>query len=559
MKKIREHHSETYNDEDEIDIKEIFSTLLQYKKSIIFFTIFAAIIASYRAYFTPSVYEASAILKISTEQGYSPYNDFLSNSIEMDIDQIESETVVFESYDIAKKAIEKLNIGTRYFTEKRMRIIELYKNSPFVVTSEFLDPELYDTMFKLVPVDENKFRLVIEAPSVGLLDSIISFIVPPEKEEEEEPPIVYDKVHTFSEKIDTEWFSLSVQKIYKLKDQKYAFSIVPNEEMIDFVQGGVSASSLSKFGNILEVSFIDNVPMRATDIVNRVAESYIENSLDLKSESARKQLHFIDKQLEAIDKALKGSAEELQRYKVTNVVVDLSEKAQMTASKLSELQSKLYEINMDIDIMESILNHIKTQKDISSINMDYSLQASLAINSMLEDLQTAITKYATLSVNYTEKHPEIIVAKRQIESLKKSLREALANSLRTIKNRKSRLLGVIDEQKGTMKSFPGQEQELGQLTRSFMVNEKIYSFLLEKRAETAIMESSTISNTRIIDKARSPGGMIKPKRKLIVLVGLILGFILGVAQAFLRDFLDNSIKTSEDIEKLTHIPLYAIT
>ena len=233
MKKISEHHKEIYHDEDEIDIKEIFSTLMQYKKSILLITILAAIFASYRAYFTPSVYESTAILKIATEQGYNPYNDFLNSSMEMNIDEIESETIVLESYDIAKRTIEKLNIGTRYFTEKRMRTIELYKNSPFVVTSEFMGPELYDTLFKLIPIDEEKFRLIIEAPKIGLLDSIITYFLPPD--EEEEPLVVYDKIHSFSEKINSEWFSLSVQKIFTLKDQDYAFSIVPNEEMIYFV------------------------------------------------------------------------------------------------------------------------------------------------------------------------------------------------------------------------------------------------------------------------------------------------------------------------------------
>ncbi len=555
MKQLSGYHSETHHEEDEIDIKEIFYTLMQYKKSIILITLLAATIASYHAYFSPSIYKSSATLKIATEQGY---DNFLNTPMGMGVDEIESETLVVKSYDIAKKTIEKLNIGTRYFTEQRMKTIELYKNSPFVVTSEFLDPELYNTIFKIIPIDQDKFRLTIETPPINLLDNIIAFIIPP-KIGEEELPIAYNKIHTFSEKIDSEWFSLSVQKIYILKDQNYAFSIIPNEKMVNFVQARVSASSLSKFGNILEISFVDNVPMRATEIVNKVAESYIENGLDLKSESARKQLHFIDEQLKAIDKALKGSSEKLEKYKVTNIVVDLSGKAQMTASKLSGLQSKLYEINMDISIMEGILSHIKTQKDISSINMDYSPQTNPMVNTILKDLQTAITRYITLTVNYTDEHPEIIVTKRQIRSLKKSLRNALSDSLRNLKDRKIGLLSIIDEEEGTMKSFPSQEQELGQLTRSFMINEKIYSFLLEKRAETAIVESSTISNTRIIDKARGPGGLIKPKRKMIVLVGLILGFILGVAQAFLRDFLDNTIKTSDDIEKFTNVPLYGIT
>ncbi len=95
----------------------------------------------------------------------------------------------------------------------------------------------------------------------------------------------------------------------------------------------------------------------------------------------------------------------------------------------------------------------------------------------------------------------------------------------------------------------------GQLQRKFSVNEKIYSYLLEKRSETAILKAATVSKNRIIDTALLPGAPIKPKRKLIVLVGMILGLIVGIALAFLRAFLDDRIKGEEDISHATNVPL----
>ena len=89
----------------------------------------------------------------------------------------------------------------------------------------------------------------------------------------------------------------------------------------------------------------------------------------------------------------------------------------------------------------------------------------------------------------------------------------------------------------------------GQLQRKFSVNEKIYSYLLEKRSETAILKAATVSKNRIIDTALCPEEPIKPKRKLIVLVGMILGLIAGIALAFLRAFLDCAMD-SKSIRKL---------
>jgi capsular exopolysaccharide synthesis family protein len=89
-----------------------------------------------------------------------------------------------------------------------------------------------------------------------------------------------------------------------------------------------------------------------------------------------------------------------------------------------------------------------------------------------------------------------------------------------------------------------------------MVNEKVYNYLLEKRAETAILRSSTISKTRVLDSVLVPDLPVKPKRLLIILVGMILGLIVGMVVAFVRAFLDDTLKTAEDFDKITAIPLY---
>jgi capsular exopolysaccharide synthesis family protein len=91
-----------------------------------------------------------------------------------------------------------------------------------------------------------------------------------------------------------------------------------------------------------------------------------------------------------------------------------------------------------------------------------------------------------------------------------------------------------------------------------MVNEKVYEYLLQKRVETAIVESSTVSGVKVIDNAIVDDQPIKPKRALIVLIGLILGLIIGVMQAFFRNYLANTIQSISDIEKHTNLLIYSV-
>jgi capsular exopolysaccharide synthesis family protein len=543
MKIVEQHEME-----DELNIKQILSSLWHYRKSILFMTFFATLIAAYIAYFKPSIYTAKMLVKITSDrQGY--YEDFLMVSPASGHNEIEDELIVFQSRPIAQKVLEKLNLGIRYYTTKRLRSVELYKEAPFTVTYTHIDSKMYGKKFHVTPVDNEHFRLDIEE-NRGTLQSIKEWIGLSEK------AFKYREIHMYNTPIETEWFSLEVHKIYEPPKKEFWFTIVPNDAMVGFIQGGISASTVSKFGTIVSLNFSDTVPQRAAEIINGVAESYIEQNLEMKSKGAKKQLYFIDMQLEAINQTLKGSAKKLQEYKATNIVVNLSDKAQMTASKLSAYESKLYGINMQLDIVENMLSHLNAQKSMVHFTIDASYNENPLIAKLLTKIQETMTKYASMSATYTENYPGIKKLKTELVFLKQSLKEALKNYMVTLKKQKNRMLQAISQQQHQLKDVPKQEQHLEQLSRHFMVNEKIYSYLLEKRAETAILASSTISNTSIVQKALPPAASVKPKRKLIVLIGLILGFILGVMQAMIRAFFDNTIKRNEDIEMLTQIPLY---
>jgi len=539
------------SNEDEIDLREIFSIIFRYKRSIILISIVFVAFSYQYAYFKPNIYQSSALIKLTSDE--RQVDDLIGIGYDFNSDT-EDEASIIQTQKIAKKALENLNLGTQYYVNKYFKSYELYKESPFVALAEMMDPKLEGVRFELIPIDDTKFRLRIkQSLKTKILNTLYSFTNP---DIYKTKPILYDQIHHFGKKIITPFFVITIQKTHPLTDKNYAFSITPNEDMDAEISGGLSASSYTKEGSIIEINYNDTVPLRAKDILDAVVNAYIEDRLLYKTEGAKKKLYFIDMQLQAISETLKGSAEKLQDYKATNIVINLSEKAQQASGKLGELESQHYEINMQIDVLENILNYIQTHDDIRGINVGSAQEISPIINSLISQIQEATSQYAILSVNYTKEHPDILKINKQLDSLKGSLREAILSSLRTLNKRKHSLQSLIEEHKSALKSLPEQEKRLEELSRNFTVNEKIHTMLLEERAETAIAQSSTVSDVRIIEPAFEPGGAIQPRRQLIILVGLILGLIFGIALAFLRDFLNSTVKTIDEIEKLSTIPIY---
>ena len=180
-------HSVQQGGDADINWVELFSTLKRYKMLIIISMLIFTIGAAILAYLSPKVYQANSTIKIassSTGSGNHQNADFMAMALESLGNNIENEIEILQSRFIATKALENLNIGIRYFTTKHFKTKELYKDSPFVVKSDFMAPNVGGYTFQLFPLDEERFRLVVEpSTKIGLISSIKSLITTIPEEE----------------------------------------------------------------------------------------------------------------------------------------------------------------------------------------------------------------------------------------------------------------------------------------------------------------------------------------------------------------------------------------
>ena len=545
------------NESDEIDLSEVFSVIKRFKYSILLIAFTTTIFATVFAYFSPNIYSSNTTVFIKSERG-SP-SDFMSMALGEQSNNVDNELEIIKSNYIISKALENLNLGTRYYTKHNLRTQELYQNSPFLVTTKSISKKATETLFRLNPVDDKSFELTLmpsfKSTIIYKIKSLLSTV------SEEKKPIEYKKVFNYGEDILTPWFNINVQKLYTLENPSYSFTIMPNNEMGAFIKDSLSVSTLSKLATIINLSFQDNVPQRAIDILDAITSAYLKEELSYKKMSSEKTLEFLDTQIAGIYKNLKASATNLEQYKTDNQVLNLTGKASLSAEKLADLQTQLYELNIKENVFRNIATYIKENKDISGISLGSSSANDKAgvdssINAIILKIQENTLLRNSLLIDYTELHPDVLKVTKNLQSLKRSLSKAIHSTLRNIANSKKTLNRTIEKHTNAINELPQQEREITELQRDFAANEHIYSFLQEKRAETAIVQSSTVSETRVIDSASQPEKPIKPKRALIVIVGLILGMIIGISLAFLRNYLDDTIKTVEDIEKHTDIPLY---
>ena len=525
-------------DEDEIDIREVFRTIYRYKIMIIFLVILFAAASSYYAYFKTNIYQASSTVEVGMNpRGYGGGKDVLAMATEAGSMNAVTEMEIIKSRFLSEIALKEVNFSHKYYTTRRFKEVELYKNSPFVVGMN----KGYYISFDFYPVDKKTYRLVVK-----------------EAKDKNGTVWSYDKTHAYNKEIITKYFHLNIVKTKEPQEAQYRFMIMDPEKMGSYVQGGISVNQVSKYSTILQISYSDNIALRAQEASNALSRAYISQSIEKKTKEATRKLAFIDKQLKNITENLKGSAVKLEEFKRTSNTVDLSAKAENIIRHMSEYETKLAEITIQEEMLSSLYTQVKAGADLESITISGLEMGTATLSPVVQKLQEAIMKKKVLREGYTELHPEVRKLRKTIIQLKKVIVTTIKNLNKSIKERKYLLEKSIAKEQKLLNKLPADERMFGQLQRKFVVNEKVYSYLLEKRLETEIIKASTVSKNRIIDEALLPGGPIKPKRKLIILVGLILGLILGIALAFLREFLDDRIKSEDDLVNIGDIPLVGL-
>ena len=548
----------TQQHNDEIDLKEVFRTILKYKKSIISITLLFFIFSAVFAYYKPNIYSSSSTIEVlEDDKGSVGSADFMLKAFGGNSYNIDNELAILESRFVVQKALESLNLHTRYYSTNILnKKTELYKDSPFIVTYKNIEDPMYSKTFELEPIDSTSFRLTLKPLSSYSLKSILAKL--DIKQLKEVDKISYSQVHKYDEEIVTPWFTFTVNKIANLNAPHYSFNFTYTDGLYDSYAGGLSVSLASEFGSIVQLSFQDTVSLRAKEILNAIATVYLNEGVKEKTQVAELTLGFIDSQLDTINTKLSSSEQNLQNYKVSHNVVDIQGKVAMATESVAKYEAEQVTLQTEINILKNLQHFMNNNSDLGGLTIGTINFADKSLSKLVQNLQEMTDQKQLLLVDYTEIHPEVMKLTQSIASTKRSIKQALVNSLRQLSQRNKDLTLMIEKYDKSISSLPSQEKELAELSRPLKVNESVYEYLLQKKAETAILKSSTIANARVLDAARDEYTPIKPKRKLIIIVGIILGLIVGIALAFLREFLVYTIQNAEEVEKLTSLPVYGV-
>ncbi|NEW60517.1 polysaccharide biosynthesis tyrosine autokinase, partial [Sulfurovum sp. bin170] len=361
----------------------------------------------------------------------------------------------------------------------------------------------------------------------------------------------------YNETISTKYFRLKINKLSNFKEP-IKFKLNGDHRYIyeKIIKKSLNISQVEKEVSIIKIAYKDNIRKRAIAYIDSLTDSLVKESVKNKTEENKKVLEFINQELSRTKDKLKKSEKELERYRISNKVIQPSVQASTFIKELSELDISISENRLKESIVENLIKFVKGNYNLDSIApslMELDEKPTLKLISILQDTQL---KRDGLLADFTEKHPDVKALESKINLLRNKINLNINNLQKQIEQKSSNLKKLKASYESELKTLPIKERKLINIERDYEVSSKMYNFLLKKQAENEIIQVATLSDYRVIDKAYSNSSPVSPKSKIIIIVFIMLGLIIGIIIAYIHNAIKDKIRSVEDIESEIDSPIY---
>jgi polysaccharide biosynthesis transport protein len=317
---------------------------------------------------------------------------------------------------------------------------------------------------------------------------------------------------------------------------------------------------------IVEISLEGTNPEEIAVWVNATAEEYVNRNLHQGVQATASAVKALLREIAPLREKLQDTQQASFDYAERANLYVPENQARMTNDRLSTLQSQLTETQVKRAAVESVLQQVR---HVNESGGSYETIPEISGDSVMQDLNRArvVTEreYEKLLVTFKDKHVRVLEKQSEIDKLnQKILAEAnrIISNLRTeqalLRDKESKLAAALDATKSESMRVTQKASSYELVRGDATETKRIYDLISARIKEIELSSSLLSNNLRILDRAPVPKTPIKPRTILNLAVGVVLGLLLGVGAVFFLDYMDNTIRSSEDVEQFLKLNLLAI-
>lgn len=482
--------------------------------------------------YTIPVYEATASILIKDEKKGNEDSKLMESLDQISSKKIvENEIEIIQSRSLMTNVVKALSLYAPVFEEGPIHTVSAYIKSPITIQSPHPDSLTeFDKIY--FSYDKNNKTVLLNNKYKYPLNQIVNT---PYGTLQFVPNKYYNSSDTIAHPL---YFSLGDPK-----------------NVAQGLLGNLKADPSGKLSSVIDLSYRDQVPQRAEDILNQLIHAYDQSEVKEKDVLAKNTLAFVEDRLNVVAHDLDSIEKKVQQYKSGRGAVDVGTQAQLYLQNVSGNDQKLSEVNMQLSVLNQVQKFV-TDKDNSSAIVPSTLGISdPLLSQLLDKLYSSELEYERLKKTVGENNPTLVSLRDQINKIKPNILQNIQSQQQSLNAAKQNLYSTNGNYNSILQSVPQKERQLLDISREQETKRNIYAFLLQKKEESELSYASTVSDHQVVDNAQAGSTPVSPKRIIIYLIGIVGCIGLCIVIITIKESLTGKVLYRHEIESRTSIPI----
>jgi tyrosine-protein kinase Etk/Wzc len=485
-------------------------------------------------------YKISSTILITSDAKTSDLNNiFRQLNVNTGNPVIQDQVGVLRSFNLNLKTMEYFNWRYSWYKKDWTIKKDLYGNDPFVVEGILESIQTENVPLRIVPISETQYRLSCNTKV------IINGV---------KVKIEFENRLTYGSPFKNKYFQFSLKKRadYPVEIGDEYILVFNNISQLALTYKEnlkVKPANDAENSNIINLELITRHLERDVDYLNQLGKIYIQFGLDEKNRIANNTIKFIDDQITGVNQSLQLAGDQFTNFRTRNRTVDLGQEATSVVEKLKLMENERANLDLKLEYYRNLKFYLENRdqnKDLVAPSLVGVTDE--ALNAKVFRLNELYVKREVLSYTAQERNPVLISLTNEINYTQKSLKENIEN---LIANTRVELQN-LNERQGSINSelskLPKTEQDLIGIKRNFDLNNELYTFLLQRRAEAEIAKASNNPDARILDPTNAEIALLLgPILILNLLIGLVSGVLVALSVVIVKELVNDVLTDVDEI------------
>jgi capsular exopolysaccharide synthesis family protein len=493
---------------------------------MLFTMITVFVVAGFYLFVKPTIYQSTAVVKI----------DLINQSVNNNANakDIAAEVETIKSKSLFEKALATTDFDVAYFIKGNFRNTEIYNHAPFTIDSLITKPGFDKRAYYFQYLDASHFSINYSTPTT---DKTI--------------------VATFGKVIKDDGCSFVVNKSKNknyFNEYEWGFNLYSNAALSKELYNAnykVITTNDRPNANVVKVSYTHPVPEKASVLVNAIVNTYIDQINNDNHSYANNTNEYLDDQLADFAEKLHYSTKQINQFKSNNDFMDLYQSSDATYKTLGQLEVQNVDINLKLTSLDRLSEYLRHSSSDSYIAPDLEEIKNNAFGEAINRFNQNLREKKKLTASGNT--DQLAQVQTDIDAERAFLVECVNNTRKKLILQKQSLTASINSERASVGELPNKQNKLQSLSRDYYLNERIYNFLADKKAQLVVLQNPFEQTNKFIESAEPAFYPEEKTTPLFFILVMVAALLLGSVTAMVA-YAKRKIQSPADLRDQKSIP-----